>query len=504
MSRGRRYEEPKLNMKKVVAVIVAFAVIIMFIVVLNGILTKDKEQGKITSKSYFTVFKDNKWGIIDSSGETVIDPSYQEMIIVPNNKKEVFLCVYDVNYETGEYKTKAINSKEEKLFTDYEQIEAIPNKDINNNLWYENNAIKVKKDGKYGVINLEGKQIAECQYEEITTVEGIENAIKVKKDGKYGVIDSEGKEILKPEYIAIEALGKDNKAGYIVQNDERKYGIVDYSNNKVLESQYEAVEKINRNNCYIVKKDGKQVLIKKDGTEILKDGYDEIKDILKNQDAGIIYKKDNKYGIKTMSGEEKISAKYEDLVETRPGIFIAKKDGKYGIIDIDDNKKLEFKYNSLKYKETADIYIGEDEKFNNEILDNNYEVKLTGILTDLNEEKGYLELRKEDGSKYYNFKFEEKEESDIFASKTLYVSKKDGKYGFVDKTGKIVVDYIYDDATMQNEYGFAGIKKDGKWGSIDSKGDVVQEPTHNLDDYLIIDYIGRWHYGKDINMNYYR
>ena len=33
MSRGKRYEEPKLNMKKVFAVILAIAVIIMFIFV---------------------------------------------------------------------------------------------------------------------------------------------------------------------------------------------------------------------------------------------------------------------------------------------------------------------------------------------------------------------------------------------------------------------------------------------------------------------------------------
>ena len=66
-----------------------------------------------------------------------------------------------------------------------------------------------------------------------------------------------------------------------------------------------------------------------------------------------------------------------------------------------------------------------------------------------------------------------------------------------------IVDYIYDDAMEQNDYGFSAVKKDGKWGSIDSKGNVVQEPIYNLDDYLLIDFIGRWHYGKDINMNYY-
>ena len=71
------------------------------------------------------------------------------------------------------------------------------------------------------------------------------------------------------------------------------------------------------------------------------------------------------------------------------------------------------------------------------------------------------------------------------------------------KHGKVIVDYIYDDAMEQNDYGFSAVKKDGKWGSIDGKGNVVQEPIYNLDDYLLIDFIGRWHFGMDINMNYY-
>ena len=42
-NRGRRYEEPKLNMKKVFAVILAIIVLIMFVFVIKGILTKDSE-----------------------------------------------------------------------------------------------------------------------------------------------------------------------------------------------------------------------------------------------------------------------------------------------------------------------------------------------------------------------------------------------------------------------------------------------------------------------------
>ena len=52
---------------------------------------------------------------------------------------------------------------------------------------------------------------------------------------------------------------------------------------------------------------------------------------------------------------------------------------------------------------------------------------------------------------------------------TLFLSKKDGKYGYVDKKGNVVVEYIYDDATEQNDSGYVAVKKDvGKINSISS------------------------------------
>ena len=117
MSRGRRYEEPKLNLKKVFAVILAFVVIIMSIFVIHGILSKEEKTGGITSKTYFSAYKDNKWGVIDENGDTVIEPSYEEMIIIPDNKTDIFLCTYDVNFDTGEYSTKALNSENQEIFT---------------------------------------------------------------------------------------------------------------------------------------------------------------------------------------------------------------------------------------------------------------------------------------------------------------------------------------------------------------------------------------------------
>ena len=73
MSRGKRYEERKLNLKKVFAVILAIIVIIMSVWIIRGILSKEGSSRGITSKTYFAAYQDNKWGVIDENGEFVID-----------------------------------------------------------------------------------------------------------------------------------------------------------------------------------------------------------------------------------------------------------------------------------------------------------------------------------------------------------------------------------------------------------------------------------------------
>ena len=58
MSKGKRYEatQPKLNMKKVFAVIIALIVIIMFIYIITGAFSsKDKTSNKLTVKNDFSL-----------------------------------------------------------------------------------------------------------------------------------------------------------------------------------------------------------------------------------------------------------------------------------------------------------------------------------------------------------------------------------------------------------------------------------------------------------------
>ena len=50
--------------------------------------------------------------------------------------------------------------------------------------------------------------------------------------------------------------------------------------------------------------------------------------------------------------------------------------------------------------------------------------------------------------------------------------EKNGKRGFVDKTGKVVIPLIYDDAGWFSE-GLAEVGKNGKYGFVDKTGKVV-------------------------------
>ena len=92
MSRGKRYDgEQKLNMKKVFAVIIAIAVIIMFVIGIKKLMSSSgKTVEKAVAQKYFAVYSNDKWGVIDSKGNVVITPSYDEAIVIPDTTKGIF------------------------------------------------------------------------------------------------------------------------------------------------------------------------------------------------------------------------------------------------------------------------------------------------------------------------------------------------------------------------------------------------------------------------------
>lgn len=500
MGRGKRYdEEPKLNIKKVISVILAIAVIVMFAISLNHLLNTETPEatGDI---AYFTILENNKWGVMNSKGEVIVQPAYDEMIVIPDSTKPIFFCTYDVNFENGSYKTRVVNEKEENLFTNYETATPIDNYDEMENIFYEEEIFRVQNDGKYGLANQEGEEILKCEYDSIESLKNIENAILVTKNGQYGLASGTGDLIIEPNYKEIKPLGKKYSDGYIVVNQENQYGIIDSNKRTVLETKYEDIKNVHGNNLYVVKENGNWKIIDRNGEEKSTIPFDEISEI---NGETLVIQRDGKWGTVGLDGTVKVNVEYDELKWAFGENYIAKKEDKYGIVNEQNEVVLPFEYISLNYRSDANFIQAEKTETETIVLDNTFQEKIVGILSEVNTEKGYIRARVGDEYKYYNFRLEEKIPQEVLTNHTLFLSIKDGKYGFVDKDGKVIVDYQYDDATEQNDYGYAAVKKDGKWGSINQEGKVVLEPSVELENNLIIDFIGQYHLAEDLNMYYY-
>ena len=271
MKKGKRYDEPKLNLKKVFGTIITLAVAVMIIITINKILKKEAEKIQNDKITYFSAYVDGKWGVIDNTGKTIVDMKYDEMITIPNPEKPVFVCVYDVNEETGEYKTKVINEKGKELFTEYDKVEAIENFDSKQNIWYEENLLRVMKNGKYGVIDYDGKIILNPEYEEVTSLKSIKENLLVKKDNKKGIINNLGQVIVPIEYKEIKVLKEGYKNEYIIIDENDSSGIISTSGTILVAPAYKEIKYLNSNEIYAAKIEEKWNLINKKGEVIWKE-----------------------------------------------------------------------------------------------------------------------------------------------------------------------------------------------------------------------------------------
>lgn len=500
---GRRYNtEPKLNLKKVFATIIAIIVIIMIVVSLKKIFTNtNNTKDTSTLVTYIPIFEDDKWGVINSKGVKIISNVYDEMIIIPNKNKDIFICNYDVNYNDETYKTKVLNENSEEILTEYENISAIENTD-GQKVWYEDNLLKYQKNGKYGLIDFEGKIIIEPEYDNIYALEGIEKSIIIEKDGKKGLVNTSLGEIIIPvQYLDISSLTDTYDNGYIVKNENNKLGIISADKKKILEEKYDDIKHITGNDYYVVVDNGITEVIDYTGQVILDKGFDSIEGIDLNN---FIIIKNSNYGVINKDGETLIDANYSNIKYAFSNYYIVQKDSKYGIIDVQNNILIDDKYENITYIKEADLFEAEREDYKTDIIDRNFNVILENVIvSELNIENGYMRIRENEDYIYYNFKLEEKTNKEVLATNTLFLVKENGKYGFENKDGNKIVDCIYDDATEQNEFGYCAIKKDGLWGAIKSDGTIIVKPSLNLDDYIYIDFISEWHRINDISINAY-
>lgn len=402
---------------------------------------------------------------------------------------------------------------------------------------YREGILLVKKSDKYGIINIKGASIIKPKYDEILCDEYYTTDSKYDKSGyivgtktdkgmRYGYIDGiKRKQILKNEYNDIYRITDkiDDNNIYLVAFKDGKAGV--YQNKKkIINNEYEDILYDANNDLLTLQKTSKQGVSKFDGTTIIPIEYDNIffageyinaqkgdkidiynfdgtkenseyisRKSVADKKYEIVSTSDDKYKIINNENNKVIDDNYQYVQYLFKNYFSVTKDNKYGIIDSDGNTILDFKYNIVLLLENSNVIQIIDDKSNIELLDENLKsiikIKDANIYTYDN----YFKVYSDDNVQYFDKSGKKLESKDVFPNNKLFAYKERNKWGFKDKDGNIVVKPIYDMVTEFNEYGYAGIKSKNKWGSINENGDVIKEPTYEVESNIIPSFIKEYY-----------
>ena len=212
-----------------IAVIIVILVIVLALVIHNllGKSGKHYEIAKVENYNYFVLKQNDLMGVIGTKGETIIPAKYDE-IKIPNPQMPVFVCYKDENIEV-------YNEKNEKILTQYEKVEPIRLQNVSGDLMYEKSVLTYQENGKYGIIDFNGKKKTKPIYDEITSLTYKEGELLVKQGEKYGVININGYKVIETLYdeISVDKYYTDEhqykNAGYIISNKTNegyRYGYI--------------------------------------------------------------------------------------------------------------------------------------------------------------------------------------------------------------------------------------------------------------------------------------
>jgi hypothetical protein len=129
--------------------------------------------------------------------------------------------------------------------------------------------VQLRENGKWGVIDDSGQEVAPCKYDEIRSEYSF---MKVKLGDRWGILDRAGKEIVPCKYDFIYDEVKNSNLISVELDGKKGYITTDWR--EVILPKYDDIEQYG-DDSYRVRLDDKWGLIDRDGQEIIPIKYDE-------------------------------------------------------------------------------------------------------------------------------------------------------------------------------------------------------------------------------------
>lgn len=378
-------------------------------------------------RDHAIVFSDGLQGLINRDGDVTVPPQYQK-IELGETPRALQLSLWK------------IISPENKELQNIEADELHP---------YADNRFRIIRSGKQGLIDRDLKTIWPLVYDAIEPMQN--RAATVKKNGRWGLMDNDAKEILPFEYDSVVwdgqvALGASNRTGKTL------WSLINIDNDVRTTRGYETLQRI----------DEKYFCITRQGF----------------------------FGLLDNAGQELLHCVYDSILEIRNNQVAVKFKGLYGIVSLHEDWLLAPQSNK--------IYLANDARYLEQQIGNIFLKSFKGDIVYFtpNRVEVYptflLEARPDDYPKKIDWdgveikimstrsisSYNDMSQINPFAD-GLQLFQGQGKFGFRDTRGRLIIPNRYDSAKSFSEQR-AAFKLLGKWGYLDTNDKIIVNPTYDF------------------------
>ena len=251
----------------------------------------------------------------------------------------------------------------------------------------------------------------------------------IEENGKYGVKNQEDKIIVKPQYEQV-VIPNEHRGIFICDNYGEKTVVYNEKGSEIFK-EYEAVEPIKLSN-------------------LLEEKYE------KN---AIIYQKNGKYGLLSITGKVILDARYEQIFSLgyKENEVIVKDNSKYKIYDVNGKQLIKEEFDSIQ----SDEYYNEQDGY-----------KKSGYIVCKTTSDGYR-------YGYYDYDYDEVLTPDynqilrivdVADKNNIYlIAAKNGQYGVFINNAKII-NTQYQSINYEKDFNLFIAERTGKYGAFNEKG----------------------------------
>ncbi len=238
---------------------------------------------------------------------------------------------------------------------------------------------------------------------------------------------------------------KDEETGEVL------YGVVNALGEELLPVEYEAVQPFSEEGYALVVKEGKALYVDEEGNTRKVPDMTSYESVGMINNGRVVACQNGKFGLLDDMLNPKTDFVYEDITLPSNNLAAAKQGGKWALIGRSGKEKTEFLYD--------------------DVIRDEYGVASRQKMVLVQENNAYHVVNAK-GETIGAITFEA---AKAFPEDGYAAVCQNGKWGFINQTGELVIDCQFEDARSFSN-GYAAVCQNGKWGFVDVTGNVVIQP----------------------------